>query len=378
MTTPDRDASPPWIDDPAIFRKVLLHSTDSIVITDERGRIVLANDAWLRLYGYTIDEVRGQTTRLIRSPHSTPEMYGYMWSRISDPAQGFWKGEIVNRKKSGEEVAVLLTITPIRREDDTIAGYMGIGIDVTEQRRAEEMREIYSMVIRHDLKAPLASILALVGTILEGYAGEVPAKQRDILERTRRAGLRMEDMIATSLDLEKMKRGTLRLSPADTDLYESVRESAGTLADLADRKRVIVSVRTAGHVATEDDRLIIETDPIHLQRCLDNLLKNAIEAAPDGSLVLVSVERREEDDSARIAFHNEGPPIPPDVRATLFHPFSTYGKRGGTGLGVFGVKMTVEAMGGTIRHESDARGTTFEITLPLRPLRSTMEGPDNS
>ena len=48
---------------------------------------MLANDAWLRLYGYTIDEVRGQTTRVIRSPHSTPEMYGYMWSRISDPAR---------------------------------------------------------------------------------------------------------------------------------------------------------------------------------------------------------------------------------------------------------------------------------------------------
>jgi signal transduction histidine kinase len=75
----------------------------------------------------------------------------------------------------------------------------------------------------------------------------------------------------------------------------------------------------------------------------------------------------ERGDEARIRVHNEGAPIPPDVRATLFHPFSTYGKRGGTGLGIYGVKMAVEAMGGRVDCETGAKGTVFEIVFPTRP-----------
>ncbi len=354
------------LDDPTLFRKLFRDSADSIVITDERGRIVSANAAWLDLYGYTIGEVRGRTTSVIRSPHSSPDLYRYMWSQISDPAKGYWKGEIVNRTKSGEERAVLLTITPIRREDSTIAGYLGTGIDVTERHRAEALREIYSIVVQHDLKAPLSSILALVGTILDGYTGTISGKQREILERIRRAGLRLEEMIATSVDLERLKRGQLRISTAEVDLFGSLREGISTLADPAARRGVTVSLLAGRRAAAEDDRLIVMTDPIHLQRCVETLLKNAIEASPEGARVRVRIEERAREGIARIRFHNGGPPIPPDVRATLFHPFSTYGKKGGTGLGIFGVKMTVEAMGGAIRYESDERGTTFEIKLPLR------------
>jgi PAS domain S-box-containing protein len=366
MTAGERSDPIAPFDDPELFRRVFLESVDSIVITDERGRIMAANPAWLSLYGYTIDEIRGRTTSVIKSSHSNADMYRYMWSQISDPAKGYWKGEIVNCRKSGEEIAVLLTITPVRRADSTIAGYVGIGIDVTERHRTEELQEIYSIVVRHDLKAPLSSIVALVGTILDGYVGTITAKQRDILERVQRAGLRMDEMIATSLDIEKMKRGTLRITTAEVDLFESVREAISTLADPAVRKEVTVSLRSGDRLATEDDRLILETDPIHLQRCLENLLKNAIEASPAGRNVGIAIEDRPKEGMVRIRFHNDGPPIPPDVRATLFHAFSTYGKRGGSGLGIFGVKMAVEAMGGAIRYESDEGGTTFDISLPSR------------
>lgn len=364
--TPGREALE---DRPEFYRQAFHDSNDAIVLTDVEGRIITANEAWLTLYGYTIDEVRGQTTRIIKSEHTTPEVHAYMWSRIGDPNQGFWKGELVNRTRTGEEVAVLLTITPIR-SDGHLVGYMGLGIDMTERRRAEEMKDLYHLVVRHDLKAPLGALTALLDTLVDGYAGELSPRQMDIAVRARRSAKRMHDIIATSLDVEKFKRGTLQVDLVDTDILAILRDSVATLSDLAAGRQVHVDTRLEGRPASPADRFTLLTDPVHLQRCTDNLIKNAIEASPAGAAVVVDVTSSAE--RATIRVHNGGPPIPPDVRATLFHPFSTFGKRGGTGLGIYGVKLAVEAMGGNIGYETGANGTTFRIELARIPVDRTV------
>ena len=348
-------------DEPETYRQCFMDSSDAIVITDVEGRIVTANPAWLDLYGFTMDEVRGKTTAIVKSEHTNDEMYQYMWSQISDPGQGYWKGEIVNRKKNGEEVALLLTISPIRRNGDMI-GYMGIGIDQTERRRLEEMKELYDTVVRHDLKAPLGSILTIGQTILAGYLGELTDKQKRMLERIVRAGKQMQEMIASSLDMAKLERGQLKLNLEDVDLFAAVRTSFENLAGLAAERKVNLKMHDGDGPARGQSRLVLSLDPIHLQRCTDNLIKNAVEACPKGEAVDVRVNRRDRD--AVIEVYNPSGPIPPDVRATLFHPFSTYGKRGGTGLGTYGVKMLTEAMGGSVSYETGEDGTTFRLTFP--------------
>ena len=232
-------------DRPEFYRQVFHDSTDAIVLTDLQGRIVTVNPAWLALYGYTMDEVRNHTTRLIKSDHTTPEMYAYMWSQISDPEQGFWKGEIVNRKRTGEEVPVLLTITPIRAEGK-IVGYMGLTIDLTERRRIDELQEIYQLVMRHDLNAPLGSLTALLDTLAEGYVGPLTSSQQEIIGRALRTAHRLREIIATSLDLEKLKRGTLRIDRVEADIFDIARASIETLAELAGMKEVQVRLQTNG------------------------------------------------------------------------------------------------------------------------------------
>ncbi|MBM3286603.1 MAG: PAS domain S-box protein [Candidatus Eisenbacteria bacterium] len=352
----------PLSEDPSIYRRSFHDSTDAIVITDLAGKIAIANQAWLSLYGYALEEVIGNSTSLVKSEQTTREMYDYMWSQISDPAKGFWRGEIVNRKRDGTEVAVLLTITPIRREGG-IVGYMGLGIDVTERKEAEALRETYGMIVRHDLKAPLGSLLALLDAMLDGFTGPITEKQEEVLSRAKRSAQRMHEIIATSLDMGKLKRGILRLDIEDVDLFAAARASIETLEQLAARREARVRLCAGTRDATPEDTLVLCLDPVHLQRCVDNLLKNAIEASPEGGDVRVLIEKTA--NTASIRFENAGSPIPPDIRATLFHPFSAYGKRGGTGLGVYGVKMTVEAMGGSIRYESNESGTVFEIAFPI-------------
>jgi PAS domain S-box-containing protein len=351
--------------DPAIYEEAFRGSTDAIVITDPDGRIVQANPAWLALYGYTMDEVRGQTTRLIQSEHSDRAMYEHMWARIGDRETGSWTGEIVNRRKDGSEVPVLLSITPLRGgagADGPIEGYMGVGIDITERKEFEEFQRLYEMTVRHDLKSPLAAIQSLLQMMAEGYLGPLPDKHRHVIERSLRNAADMRALIDTSLDLEKLRRRTIKLAIEDVDLFAIARESQERLGAQAADKNVAFALRTAVSAATDADRLVRPLDPLHLQRAVDNLVKNAVEASPKGEVVVVTI--REDRGAAVLSVHNGGDPIPPDVRATLFHAFSTFGKRGGTGLGIYGVKLTVETMGGAVAYETGEGGTTFTLTFP--------------
>ena len=344
-----------------VYRRAFEDSTDAILVTDVQGRIRLANPAWFRLHGFAPEEVLGRTPAIVKGPHTSPDVYDEMWQAILDPARGSWRGELVNRRKDGAEVPVLLTISPIRN-GATVAGYLGRALDLRERKEAEEFRRLHDLVIWHDLKSPLGVVLNVLELVLGGAAGKPSSRQRDLLERALRQGQRMQELIATSLDLEKLKarKPVVELEPVE--LVSAVRESLEDHEALARSKDVLAVLRFGEHRATPTDRLYWELDALHLRRCLDNLVKNAIEASPGGGEVTVVVAP--DPGGVRLRVANGGPPLPAEVRATLFHPFGTYGKRGGTGLGLYGVKLLVEAMGGSVFCESGEAGTAFELAFP--------------
>jgi PAS domain S-box-containing protein len=352
------------VDEPAAYRQFFLASNDAIVLTDTGGRIVSANPAWLALYGYALEEVVGKTTRIIRSQHTDNGLFEQMWAEIGDPAIGFWRGEIINRKKNGEEVPVLLSIQPVR-QSGRIIGYMGVAIDISERKRAEEMRELYDALVRHDLKAPAAVAMTVLSALLDGQMGDLNAKQRDLLERARRKIQQMLDTVATYLDLQKLRRAALELDLKDVDLFEIVRTSFDTFAETAEDRNIAMELCAENLAAGAERRLVLRLDPLQIQRCLDNLVKNAVEGADRGGTVRVTIARSAA--SATVSVHNTGTPIAPDAQRTIFHPFSTYGKRGGTGLGAYGVRLLTEAMGGTARFETGPEGTTFVLEFPADP-----------
>lgn len=346
---------------PEVYRRAFEDSTDAILVTDVAGRIRAANPAWLGLHGFTFDEVRGRTTAVVKGPHTSREVYEEMWRAILDPARGSWRGELVNRAKDGSELPLLLTITPIRR-DGRIEGFLGIALDLRERKAAEEWRRLHDLVVWHDLKSPLGVMLNVLDLVLGGAAGAPNERQRELLERALRQGQRMQELIATSLDLEKLRARRVAVDLEPVDLVAAVRASIEDHAAGARSRNVATVLRLGDRVAGPGDRLSWDLDPLHLRRCTDNLVKNAIEASPAGGEVRAIVAGVE--GGARIRVENGGPPLPAEVRATLFHPFGTYGKRGGTGLGLYGVKLLVEAMGGSVRYESGDAGTAFELAFP--------------
>jgi PAS domain S-box-containing protein len=119
-----------------IMSQLLLSLNDAVVLTDENGNILEVNDAFCRITGYSKDEVIGKNPRILKSGLHDANFYKEMWNSIL--TKGYWKGEIINKKKNGELYFALLSISSIKDEVHGLTYYLGIQSDMTERKKAEE------------------------------------------------------------------------------------------------------------------------------------------------------------------------------------------------------------------------------------------------
>ena len=114
---------------------------EGIMITDPKGRIVEVNGTFSEVTGFSREEAIGQTAGLLKSGHHDAAFYEEMWQTIR--ADGFWRGEVWNRKKSGEIFVELLTISTVRDRNGDISHFVSIFSDITlikeHQQRLEHL-----------------------------------------------------------------------------------------------------------------------------------------------------------------------------------------------------------------------------------------------
>ncbi|MFJ7883501.1 EAL domain-containing protein [Pseudomonas sp. NPDC096917] len=115
---------------------IAFESQEGMIITDAQTRIIKVNRAFARITGYTEAEVIGQPTRMLDSSHEAPEFYQELWQTLIE--DGFWQGEIANRRKSGEVFPEWLTISAVRDKQDRVINYVASFTDITERKSAEQ------------------------------------------------------------------------------------------------------------------------------------------------------------------------------------------------------------------------------------------------
>ncbi len=123
-------------EDLRLAAQVFESSAEGIIITDASSRILRVNRAFTEITGYTAEEVIGKTPRAIASGLHGSDFYQHMWDSINE--QGFWHGEILDRRKNGEIYPEWLTISAVRDEHDRVTHYIGGFTDLSQQRKAEE------------------------------------------------------------------------------------------------------------------------------------------------------------------------------------------------------------------------------------------------
>ena len=116
--------------------KVLEHIADGVIVTDVEGKIVAVNHAFSMITGYSEEEAIGKTARMLRSGREEKSFYRILWSRVAD--NGFWTGEIWNRRKEGDFYLESLTISAVRDMDGTCTHYVGVFRDITQAKESEQ------------------------------------------------------------------------------------------------------------------------------------------------------------------------------------------------------------------------------------------------
>jgi len=112
---------------------VFEHTMDGVLITNTENRIVHVNDSFKEITGYTENDVLGKDPKLLRSGQHDKHFYMQMWEQLS--RNGYWQGEITNRKKNGEIYIEWLSINAIHNDKGEVENYIGIFSDVTHQRK---------------------------------------------------------------------------------------------------------------------------------------------------------------------------------------------------------------------------------------------------
>ena len=114
---------------------VAFQTHDSILITDRNGKILRVNDSFTALTGYAPEDVIGKTPRILKSGRHGHEFYRLMWQTIQQ--EGYWQGEIWNRRKDGHIYLQRLTIACVKNESGETTHYVGDGQDLTQQKQGE-------------------------------------------------------------------------------------------------------------------------------------------------------------------------------------------------------------------------------------------------
>jgi len=228
-----------------------------------------------------------------------------------------------------------------------------------ELREAARLREDVEKITRHDLKSPLNMIIGAPQAIKT--FGEINERQKKYLGYIEETGYRMLDMINRSLDLFKMEQGLYECKFEQVDITNTLKKIVTETQSLCAMNDVKINVFVNGKPSTEEDTFFITGETLLVFPMLENLIKNAIEASPEGAHVGVFLD---EDDSLRIRIQNRGA-VPEDIRDKFFDKYVTSEKEKGTGIGTYSAKLIAETMNGNISMESsEKKGTAITLVFP--------------
>jgi two-component system phosphate regulon sensor histidine kinase PhoR len=339
--------------DRARTEAILAGMVEGVIVVDAQGRLQLVNAAARQMLKLDEIAIGKPYVETIRLPAIAEALATVLAGRTADAIQ----------------------FSPPRDPTHTIiaraapaAGAAEHGVilvlhDITDLRRADQIRRDFVANVSHELRTPLTAIRGYIEALSES---DVSAEEnRRFLEIVARHTHRMERLVKDLLRLARLDAGqeTLVLSTCDTRaLSEAV---VADLAPASAARRQRVDVRVAPGAAR------VRADPSKLHDVLSNLIVNAITYSPEDTTI--RVEALPAGGRVAIAVLDEGPGIPDEDVSRVFERFYRVDKSrardpGGTGLGLAIAKHLVELHGGEIRAENRPEGgARFVITLPPAP-----------
>ena len=345
---------------------------ESLIVTDQRGRIDVVNQATALLLGYSEQELIGRPLNLVTGTDAftAPEA-------SSTAGRGPGGVEHYYRTKDGRPLPVLLSISGMRGAG-YVNGQVWLAQDITERKRvqqellaAKEAAEAASRAkshflanMSHELRTPLNAVIGYSQMLQEICEERNIRDMASDLARIERSGRHLLSLINDILDLSKIEAGKMMNQPELFALKDVIEDVIETIRPLADQNRNQLSLRYPSR------ELTLFADVVKFRQTLMNLLSNACKFT-EGGAVSVTVEQPHGDGQwLEVRVADTGIGMTSEQQSILFQPFSqvddcTTRRFGGTGLGLAISRRFCRMMGGEITVQSEAgKGSIFTVRLP--------------
>jgi PAS domain S-box-containing protein len=346
----------------------------AIFMLDPNGRVATWNAGAERIKGYRAAEIIGKHFSTFIPEEDIKA--GKPEHELEVAARnGRFEDEGWRIRKDGSRFWANVTITALRDANGSLIGFAKVTRDLTERREHEEkrlrlahaqealrLRDEFLSIASHELRTPL-TVLRLQLEALAPRIAELDDNLAGKIDRARRAGQRIDELVESLLDVSRIASGKFELAFAEIDLAHVAR-------DVIDRMRELADKAQCSFVTTIDSTLVGCWDLSRVDQVLTNLISNAIRYAA-GQPIEVTVKR--EGDEAVMRVRDHGPGLPPGSEERIFERFERAASPrhyGGLGLGLYVVHQIARGHGGSVTaSNADGGGACFEVRLPIR--RST-------
>jgi len=336
--------------DRARMEAILAGMVEGVIVVDQQARLQLVNDAARQMLKLEEAWIGRPYIETIRMPAIAELVAGVLVGRTPDA----------------------LELSPPRDPSRTImaraapaAGAVEHGVvlvlhDITDLRRADQIRRDFVANVSHELRTPLTAIRGYVEALNDGDASAEDSRR--FLDIIARHTQRMERLVKDLLRLARLDAGqeTLDIIACDTRSLAEAVVADVTPAATERRQRIDLAIGPGAEA--------VRADQAKLHDALRNLVANAIIYAPEQTTIRIDAEQV--DGCVAISVSDEGPGIPEEDLSRVFERFYRVDKSrardpGGTGLGLAIVKHLVELHGGTVRAQNGPEhGARFTIVLP--------------
>lgn len=330
---------------------VLEATPDAVIVTDDEGRISLANPAAEVFLRGSAERARG---RLATDAIVVPELT----QLLTQPAGDIRTAEI----KVPDGRVMFASSCDVSGEGEAESGRVCVLGDITHYKKLDMLKSEFVSTVSHDLRAPL-TLMRGYGTMLT-MMGTMNDQQKEFVRKILGSVDQMAALVDNLLDLGRIEAG-VGLSLEVVQIGHVLREVADAYRPQAANKQITLEVEL------DEGSETIEADPTLLRQAIANLVDNALKYTPQKGLVRVRASQ--EAGVQRIVIEDNGLGIAPTDQARLFEKFYRARrpetlKEKGAGLGLAIVKSIVEQHGGRVRVDSRlGMGSAFTLELPMHP-----------
>lgn len=283
-------------------------------------------------------------------------------NKDGDFERRLWKTSLYPIVRDSEVPGVILSTEDMTERFDN-ESYTKQRLEYLEHLVAiNESKDEFISVASHQLRTPATGVKQYLGMVLGGMFGELSEVQRDLLSRANESNERQLRIVTDLLKVAQVDSGKMVIRKAPIDINEVVRAVVGDQADMfKDRDQTLEL-----HLPKRPTMVNVDQDIMRMT--IENIVDNASKYTENGKRITVSVKRY--GGVVKVVVADEGVGVAKDRRAKLFEKFSRIDnslstKVGGTGLGLYWAKKSVELHDGSLVYEpARPRGSIFTIELP--------------